>query len=111
MKKQPQNTAEWYDRSLAYILNKHLPRDIPWPQPTSHWPEANVEILERYAEWRLGGGASLHTTQTIYAPTAGHVLGLALRPYTEFDLAEWCDFEPGDRVSPGLCVHPGQAAQ
>ena len=33
MNKQPQNNAEWYDRSLAYILNQHLPQDIPWPLP------------------------------------------------------------------------------
>ena len=91
MNKQPQNTAEWYDRALAYILNKHLSRDIPWPQPTSAWPQENVAILERYAEWRLAGGASPHTTRTIYAPTAGQVLGLAHKPYTEFDLAAWCD--------------------
>jgi len=84
--------AERYDRALVYAKRQHLPPGTPTPQPTTAWPPENIELLERYAAWRLGGGASEQTTLVIYLPMAGHVLGLALKPYPELDLDT--DLEP-----------------
>jgi hypothetical protein len=100
MIRQPKNNAEWYDRLLTYILNRHLSRDIPWPQPTSCWPPENVEILEAYSEWRLKGGASELSTRKIYVPTAAQLMGLALKPHQEFDLAKnWLDSDQDTEFS------------
>jgi len=77
---------ERYDQALAYCHDKHLPPDAPRPKPTAFWPAENIELLERYAAWLSGGGASQQVIRTIYIPMAGHVLGLALKPHSQLDL-------------------------
>ncbi len=59
---------------------------LPRPLPTSHWPEENVRLLERYYTWLISGGASEYFTNTVYLPIAGHVLGLNLLPHEQLDL-------------------------
>jgi len=83
----PANTpAERYDRSLHYGRGKHVPVGAPRPLPTSHWPRENVELLERYEQWLLGGGVSEMVVRLYHVPMAGHVFGLTLKPHTELDL-------------------------
>jgi site-specific recombinase XerD len=84
---------ERYDQALEYGHDKHLPADAPRPKPTCFWPPENVELLNRYAEWLSGGGASTGVIRTIYIPMAGHILGLALKPHPQFDLDK--DMQPG----------------
>jgi len=77
---------ERYDQALEYCHDKRLPPEAPRPKPTSFWPAENIELLERYAAWLSGGGASQQVIRTIYIPMAGHVLGLALKPHSQLDL-------------------------
>lgn len=86
------NVTERYDRSLRYANYDRLPPGHPRPHPTGDWPLENLALLERYCAWRLAGGASPQTTNLIYMPMAGHVLGLALKPHPELDLE--ADFQP-----------------
>jgi len=86
MRKRMHAMPERYDQALEYCHDKHLPPDAPRPLPTAHWPPENVALLERYAEWLSGGGHSEAVIRTIYIPMAGHVLGLALKPYPQLDL-------------------------
>ena len=51
-----------------------------------------MDLLERYADWLRGGGASEEVIRTIYIPMAGHWLGLALKPHPELDLQ--ADLQP-----------------
>lgn len=78
--------AEGYDQSLHYGRVKHLPADAPRPLPTSHWPKENLELLERYRAWLLGGGVSELVTKLYHIPMAGHVFGLTLKPHSQLDL-------------------------
>jgi site-specific recombinase XerD len=75
-----------YDQALQYCHDKNLPPGTPQPKYTRDWPPENVALLERYAEWLLSGGYSENVIRTIYIPMAGHVLGLALKPYSQLDL-------------------------
>lgn len=84
-KRKSTSLAEHYDQSLHYGRVKHLPPDAPRPFPTCHWPKENIDILERYRDWLLQGGASEYATNTIYVPIAGHALGLNLKPYQQLD--------------------------
>jgi len=77
---------ERYDQSLQFARDAHLPPEAPRPQPTCAWPPENVALLERYAGWLRGGGASEFVIRTIYIPMAGHVLGLALKPHPQLNL-------------------------
>jgi site-specific recombinase XerD len=77
---------EIYDCALRYAHDKNLPPDAPRPHPIDAWPAGNFELYERYQAWLLEGGTSEIATRTIYLPIAGHVLGLNLKPHTEFDL-------------------------
>jgi site-specific recombinase XerD len=77
---------ERYDQSLEYAHDKNLPPDAPRPRPTRDWPPENVALLEQYAAWLRGGGASEYVIRTIYVPIAGHVLGLSLKPHPQLDL-------------------------
>lgn len=79
---------ERYDQALAYCHDKNLPPDMPRPRPTQDWPPENVSLLERYAAWLGGGGASEHVIRTIYIPMARHILGLALKPHRLLDLEQ-----------------------
>jgi site-specific recombinase XerD len=83
--------AEHYDQTLHYTRDKRLPDGYPRPQPTSCWPKENIALYERYRDWLLEGGTSEMSSWTIYLPTAGHVLGLALKPHEQLDLEE--DFQ------------------
>jgi hypothetical protein len=78
--------AERYDQSLQYGRGKHVPQGAPRPLSTSHWPRENLELLERYEGWLLGGGVSEMVTSYYHVPMAGHVFGLTLKPHTELDL-------------------------
>ena len=78
--------AEKYDRSLRYARSKQAPAETRKPQPTSHWPQENLELLERYEQWLLGGGVSEMVTSYYHIPMAGHVLGLTLKPHAQLDL-------------------------
>jgi integrase/recombinase XerD len=81
------NTAsERYDQALEYGHHCNLPPDYVLPKPTKFWPPENVDLLERYAAWLRGGGASKFVIRSHYIPMAGHVLGLALKPYPQLDL-------------------------
>ena len=53
-----------------------------------------MALLERYAAWLKGGGASEQVTRTIYLPMAGHILGLALKPHWLLDLEQ--DLAPAE---------------
>ncbi len=77
---------ERYDQALEYCHDKRLPPDSPRPKPTQDWPPENVKLLEQYAGWLSGGGASEGVIRTIYIPMAGHVLGLFLKPHPQLDL-------------------------
>jgi len=83
---RPSTPSEMYDRALRYARDKRLPRDYPKPRPTSEWPAENIVLLEQYCEWLRSGGASPFVIRNIYLPTAGHVLGLALKPHPQLDL-------------------------
>jgi integrase len=78
--------AERYDQSLQYGRGKHVPDGMPRPRPTCHWPKENIELLEQYERWLLGGGVSEMVVQSYHVPMAGHVFGLTLKPYSELDL-------------------------
>ncbi len=83
----PGNTpAERYDRSLHYGRGKHVPQGAPRPLSTSHWPRENIELLEGYEQWLLGGGVSEMVVRTYHVPMAGHVFGLTLKSHSELDL-------------------------
>jgi site-specific recombinase XerD len=84
---QPATPAARYDRALQLARHRCLPPGAPRPQPTRVWPDENVRLLEHYHQWLLGSGASPYVVQHLYVPVAGHVLGLALKPYRELDLA------------------------
>ncbi len=84
---------ERYDQALTYGHDKNLPPGTPCPRPTQDWPAENVALLEQYAAWLSGGGASTEVIRTIYIPMAGHILGLALKPHAQLDLD--CDLQPG----------------
>lgn len=75
-----------YDQSLQMAHQARLPPEAPRPKPTRFWPPENVALLEQYADWLRGGGASEYVIRSIYIPMAGHVLGLALRPHPQIDL-------------------------
>lgn len=79
-------TAERYDRSLRYARVNHLPADAPRPLPTPHWCRENIELLERFHQWLLQGGTCEYSTNVIYLPVAGHVLGLNLKPHPELNV-------------------------
>jgi site-specific recombinase XerD len=79
---------ERYDQALDYSHDKNLPPEAPRPCPTQDWPPENVTLLEHYGDWLAGGGASENVIRTISIPMAGHVMGLALKPYPQLDLDE-----------------------
>ncbi len=89
--RKPHSLAEHYDQTLHYTRDKRLPPGHPRPQPTAFWPKENIVLHERYRDWLLEGGTSEWSSKTIYLPTAGHVLGLALKPHEQLDLE--ADFE------------------
>ena len=97
--------AERYDISLRYARDDRLPPEAPRPLPTNCWPQGNVELLERFRSWLIEGGASEHTTNLIYVPIAGHVLGLNLKPHEQLNLEgdlEKALHTPGQAVRQGL---------
>jgi integrase len=86
------SAAVRYNRTLSRAGQKRPPVGYRSPQPTSAWPEENVELLERYGLWLLHGGTSPDVNAILHLPTAGHVLGLALKPHSQLDLE--ADFAP-----------------
>jgi site-specific recombinase XerD len=80
------SVAAYYDRSLLYARVKHLPEEAPRPLSTCHWPRENIQLLERYRDWLLGGGVSALVTNTYHVLMAGHVFGLTLKPHSELDV-------------------------
>jgi len=79
-------TADMYDHSLKFGRYPHLPPEIQRPCSTAFWPPEHIALLEHYREWLESGGASRHTIRLIYIVTAGHVLGLNLKPQAEINL-------------------------
>ena len=53
--------------------------------PTRYWPAGNIELLERYRDWLLGGGVNERVTNLYHIIMAGHVFGLTLKPYRQLD--------------------------
>lgn len=86
------SAAVRYNRALSRARQKRLPAGYRSPQPTSAWPKENVELLERYRLWLMNGGTSPAVNGIIHLPTAGHVLGLSLKPHSQLDLET--DFAP-----------------
>jgi integrase/recombinase XerD len=84
--------AERYDQTLRFARDRRLPPEAPRPHPTRVWPSENIRLFEKYATWLLEGGTSEYTSQTIYLPMAGHILGMNLVPHTKIDLEK--DLEP-----------------
>ena len=84
-------TRERYDQALHYARDDRLPPDALRPLPTRYWCRENIEVLERYHLWLLQGGACEYTTNIMYLPMAGHVLGLNLKPHHEIDLEKDLD--------------------
>jgi len=81
------STRERYDQTLHYDAKKdRLPVGTPRPLPTSYWLKENIKLLEQYHQWLLQGGTSESTTNAIYLPMAGHVLGLNLKHHGGIDL-------------------------
>ena len=77
--------AMQYDQSLQYARDDGLPSGAARPLPTRHWPAGNVELLERYRDWLLGGGVNERVTNIYHIIMAGHVFGLTLKPYRQLD--------------------------
>jgi site-specific recombinase XerD len=84
--KRLETLAARYDQGLQMAQAKHPVPAALCPQPTAVWPLENVACLERYRTWLLEGGTSRYTTDVIYLPMAGHVLGLTLKLYEQLDL-------------------------
>lgn len=81
-----QSVADRYDQALRLARDSRLPRDYPAPRPTCEWPRDNIALLEQYREWLVSGGLSREVINVLYVPTAGHVLGLNLKPPAQLDL-------------------------
>lgn len=81
--------AEQYEQSLHYGRVKHLPAGVPRPLPPAHWPQGNLELLERYRAWLLGGGVSELVTKLYHVPMAGHVFGLTLKHHSQLDISTY----------------------
>lgn len=81
-------TTVWerYDQALHCARLQPLPPGLAAPHPTRDWSLENISLLESYAAWLSGGGASQDVIRTVYIPMAGHVLGLNLKPSTQLDL-------------------------
>jgi site-specific recombinase XerD len=80
------SAAARYDAILRGAHHRRMPKNYPAPQPMSAWLPENVELLERYYQWLVSGGASLEATHHLYLPMAGHVLGLNPKPHSQLDL-------------------------
>jgi len=81
-----QSAAERYDQALQLARDSRLPRDYPAPRPTADWSPENIALLEQYRDWLVSGGLSPTVINVLYVPTAGHVLGLNLKPPAQLDL-------------------------
>jgi integrase/recombinase XerD len=81
-----ESAAERYDYALRRARDSRLPPGHPVPRFTCDWPPDNIALLEQYREWLVSGGLSAATISQLYVPTAGHVLGLNLKPAAELDL-------------------------
>jgi hypothetical protein len=81
-----ESAAERYDYALRRARDSRLPPGSPTPRATCDWPPDNLALLEQYREWLVSGGLSAATISQLYVPTAGHVLGLNLKPAAELDL-------------------------
>ena len=102
---KPGTPAEMYDRALQYAHDTHLPPDYPRPHPTAAWPPENIILLEEYWQWLAESGYSPYVIRIIYLPMAGHVLGLALKPYPQLDLDR--DLQPGMDFLKAKQLSPG----
>ncbi len=80
------SAAARYDQALHLARKSRLPADYPKPHPTADWPNENIALLEQYREWLFTGGMSVDVINVLYVPTAGHVLGLTLKPHNQLDL-------------------------
>ena len=88
----PTTAALRYDRALHKSLKLNpLPSHVTKPQPTGCWPEENIALLERYRDWLVGIGSADSVINQHRIPMAGHVLGLALKPHSQLNLAD--DFD------------------
>jgi site-specific recombinase XerD len=81
-----ESAAERYDTALRRAHDARLPPGYPAPRSTAEWPGENVALLEQYRDWLLSGGISPNVVSQLYIPTAGHVLGLNLKPPAQLDL-------------------------
>ena len=78
---------ERYDRGLSRSRGK-LPEGVPCPCPSTHWPEENIRLFEKYRDWLLEGGAGEYSCKNNYLPTAGYILGLNPVPVHQMDLVK-----------------------
>ena len=81
-----ESAADRYNTALRRARDGRLPPGYPAPRPTAEWPGENVALLEQYRDWLLSGGISPNVVNQLYIPTAGHVLGLNLKPPAQLDL-------------------------
>lgn len=81
-----QSAAERYDCALHRAKDSRLPPNYPSPRPTLEWPGESIALLEQYRDWLVSGGMSPSVISQLYIPTAGHVLGLSLKPPAQLDL-------------------------
>ena len=76
-----------YDKALRRSQKLYPPPpDCPQPKPTSEWPPENVQLLERYRQWLIEGGAAESVINYHRIPVAGYVLGLNLKPHHQLTL-------------------------
>jgi len=52
---------EMYDQAVKYARDQRLPPGTPTPLPTKDWLPENIGVLNRYYDWLVSGGASMHT--------------------------------------------------
>ncbi len=98
------SAAARYDQALHLARDDRLPHDYPAPRPTTDWPGENIALLEQYRDWLFDGGMSQDVIDHLYVPTAGFVLGLALKPSHDLDLdtdlQHAFDYVQAKRLSP-----------
>ena len=92
-----------YNRALGRARENRLPAGYPSPQPISAWPPENVELLERYRVWLMGGGTSPAVVNVLHIPTAGHLLGLSLKPHLQLNLESDFDRVMDYVAAKGMC--------
>ena len=79
-----------YDQHLSHAC-RNLPAEALHPQPSSLWPQENIELYDHYRAWLLEGGSGRLTVSATLMPIVGHIFGLNLNPYPQWDLEKAID--------------------